>query len=737
MTEIVLTSSVLILLLAVLRRVLQGRIDPLAQYALWLLLAARLLIPGTLFTAPVSVMGAAEDVRTSIRETFPDPQAVPDSPSAGRPAVQSAPSVQIPRSVQPSPAAGVDGDAEIPFETAAPSISYSRWDLVNWPDAVWKAGMAAVGGAMAVSNLLFYLRLRKTRKRLNLPSASWTGKLPVYEAENLSSPCLFGLFRPAVYLNEAAVNGGRLEHILTHEYTHYRHGDQLWSILRSICLVIHWYNPLVWWAAALCRRDCELACDASALRQLGEDERINYGQTLLGMASRDRNPAALLHTATTMTAGKRTMTERIALIAKAPRTKKITLALVALVACALAACTFGGGEVKTPEGTEPSKEADHEPASASLMEFPGLQWNDSVETVIGVLGITEEQILENGAQAEEEDGWCLAASSIPAFGGTAETAYFYFTRYEDSEWGLHSVRLDYPNDADAGAVREELIRQYGPGSSERPNFYQIIDGTLLGVPRDIWTLLEPGESIWSLQAPDERIRQIVLDTYGQETLDRRREILEQAGPHRWYWALDNSALPEGFSARGTVWYMKNADGPAPLGEVQEYFRRQAMVQAFWTDAAPATWTRPSSTFNQVWLDASIYVYYLQRINGDSPIAVTVSQGLSSNANDTSYITDPAEVARLWELYQSFEYEGDYDPSGKGGWPVTVSFHYGDRPDDGDLFFILERDGIAQSGEYFLLNDSDKIYQEFLRVSEDPSYPFGPDPAQDAVQENAR
>lgn len=80
MTEIILTSSILILLLAALRRVLRGRIDPRVQYALWLLVAARLLIPGTLFTAPVSVMGAAEGLQTSIRETFPDPNAALDTP---------------------------------------------------------------------------------------------------------------------------------------------------------------------------------------------------------------------------------------------------------------------------------------------------------------------------------------------------------------------------------------------------------------------------------------------------------------------------------------------------------------------------------------------------------------------------------------------------------------------------------------------------------------------------------
>lgn len=359
MTEIILTSSILILLLAVLRRVLGGRIDPRVQYALWLLAAARLLIPGTLFTAPVSVMGAAEDIRISIREAYPDPSEEPSQPPAAEPAV---------RPVQPSPAVRPAGNPEAPVEIAPPAVPFSRWDFIDWPDAVWKAGMAAAGGMVAVSNLAFYLRLRRTRKRLDLPAA-WSGKLPVYEVEGLSSPCLFGLFRPAVYLNRAAMDAEHPEHILAHEYAHYRHGDHLWSILRSICVAVHWYNPLVWWAAALSRRDCELACDASALRRLGEAERIDYGQTLLGMVSKGRDPAALLRTATSMSAGKRAMRERIALIVKAPRTRKLTLALAVLLACALAACSFGGREAKAPEGTEPSRgEAGGIPTAVTIYQ---------------------------------------------------------------------------------------------------------------------------------------------------------------------------------------------------------------------------------------------------------------------------------------------------------------------------------------------------------------------------------
>ena len=616
MTEIILTSSILILLLAVLRRVLGGRIDPRVQYALWLLAAARLLIPGTLFTAPVSVMGAAEDIRISIRETYPDPGLEPSSPPATEPAV---------RPVQPSPAVRPAGNPEAPVEIAPPAVPFSRWDFIDWPDAVWKAGMAAAGGMVAISNLAFYLRLRRTRKRLDLPAA-WSGKLPVYEVEGLSSPCLFGLFRPAVYLNRAAMDAEHPEHILAHEYAHYRHGDHLWSILRSICVAVHWYNPLVWWAAALSRRDCELACDASALRRLGEAERIDYGQTLLGMVSKGRDPAALLRTATSMSAGKRAMRERIALIVKAPRTRKLTLALAVLLACALAACSFGGREAKAPEGTEPSPgpvSLGTEPAipttpeqePPALMEFPGLRWNDSVETVIQSLNIQEDHILENGPQEGTEDGWCLAASGVSAFGRTADTTYFYFARYGDSDWGLHSVRLDYPNGEGFGAVREELIRQYGPSSGSPKGYYRIIDGCTLAAPWALYAL--PSEA---------SIREIMLDTYGQEMLDQRRSIMEGKGPHQWYWYQDASALSTEFLAYATDWFVKNTgDELIDLEEAQHFFNIQPMVRMFWTDAAPTTWTRPASTFNQVWLDASEYVYSLQRSAvGDRPASVSIS-----------------------------------------------------------------------------------------------------------------
>ena len=85
--------------------------------------------------------------------------------------------------------------------------------------------------------------------------------------EGLPSPCLVGILSlPAIYLTpEAIQDEDTLRHVLAHELTHFAHKDHIWSALRCVCLVLHWYNPLVWLACVLSRRDGELACDEGAV----------------------------------------------------------------------------------------------------------------------------------------------------------------------------------------------------------------------------------------------------------------------------------------------------------------------------------------------------------------------------------------------------------------------------------------------------------------------------------------
>ncbi len=134
-------------------------------------------------------------------------------------------------------------------------------------------------------------------------------------------PCLYGFPRPAVYLTPAAAGEPELlGHVLRHELTHRRHGDHIWAVLRAAALALHWYNPLVWLAAVLSRRDGELACDEGALQGADDRERAAYGRTLIRLVTARPSAGELLCCATTMTAGTSSLKERIAMIARKPRT---------------------------------------------------------------------------------------------------------------------------------------------------------------------------------------------------------------------------------------------------------------------------------------------------------------------------------------------------------------------------------------------------------------------------------
>lgn len=337
MLEWIASSCALILAVLLLRRLLRGRIGPGLQYALWLLVLVRLLLPVSFGAARVSVQNlvrdaderAASQVVTYVNQTAPDP--VPSEPAPAQSATAQPQHTQSAAAPQPQPEAQLT-------ETARPVM------LSDILRCAWYAGMSAMALWLIATNLAFRARLAKRARRIEYPGC----KLPLYITEAVETPCLFGVLRPAIYITpEAASEPETLAHSVEHELTHYRHGDHIWALLRCLCLVLHWYDPLVWLAAALSRRDAELACDEATIRRLGEAERAAYGRTLIRISCERR--ATLLRTATTMNCGKRGLRERIALIAKRPKTAAYALVILILAAIAVTGCTFTGAQAGEPD----------------------------------------------------------------------------------------------------------------------------------------------------------------------------------------------------------------------------------------------------------------------------------------------------------------------------------------------------------------------------------------------------
>ena len=343
MKDVLLTSSVLIGALLILRLLFRRVIARRVQYALWLLVAVRLLVPVSLPAADFSVLTAAEPVSRQITapSLYMEPVQEDVEGPADLPALDKTPSDYSQVAI-----GGATKDNTRVFtdeKNVTHTVEYARQiHLTDILAPAWYAGIAVMLFWMLVSNLRFWQMLRRKRVPYEVQDCLY----PVYLVkEGLSSPCLFGLVSPAIYLTPAAVETPeRLRHVIAHENAHARHLDHLWALVRSVCLAVYWFDPLVWAAAAASKADGELACDEAALKRLGDAERLPYGRTLLALIPvGGRAPTPLL--STTMTSGKRQLKDRILRIAQNRRT--VTAALFAVIALAAGVCavTFTGGKI--------------------------------------------------------------------------------------------------------------------------------------------------------------------------------------------------------------------------------------------------------------------------------------------------------------------------------------------------------------------------------------------------------
>ena len=317
-------GAALFLALLVLRALFGRRVPPTAIYALWLLPAVRLLVPGSVASAfSLANLVPAEAGRRG-EAALQTVTAAP--PPAGGAAAPVSPALSTPAEAAPAP------------------------DLGQLLLLLWLAGAAAVAALALWRNLAFAHRVKRGAVAVEVPCP-----LPVYLSGGLASPCLLGLFRPAIYLCDGALTSqAGLDMALAHELAHWRAGDRFWALLRLACCAVHWFDPLVWLGARLSVQDCERACDHRVLRGAGQAEREAYGLLLLSYLNRPAPGHSLLLTSSPMASPLRALRGRIVLIGQRPRYKRaaaILLALGAAAAC-LAACTGAEEEAAPPSSRE-------------------------------------------------------------------------------------------------------------------------------------------------------------------------------------------------------------------------------------------------------------------------------------------------------------------------------------------------------------------------------------------------
>ena len=286
-----LQASVIVGLILCTSWALRDRISARARHGLWLVLLIKLMVP-LLPSSPVSLFNWV-------------PVSVPTSlVSRGNASVVDewdSRLVEMP--VERSEViSGLPGEstrtaAELaPSPVSAPESNGIRGRL-SWEwgfVAIWLSGCAVFLFQMLAQNFRFsrflcqgfpiedssVLRLLRTQANaIDLP------RLPsVFESSTVSTPAVFGLWKPKIVLPEGMrdeLKDEQLGHIFLHELAHLKRRDLWVHWAAHLLRCLHWFNPLIWFAVSQMRRDCEVATDALALRcgEGGCDQA--YGETML------------------------------------------------------------------------------------------------------------------------------------------------------------------------------------------------------------------------------------------------------------------------------------------------------------------------------------------------------------------------------------------------------------------------------------------------------------------------
>ncbi len=397
MSEWIITSCVVITAVLLLRFCFGDRIGAKLRYALWLIVLLRLLIPVQIGESAISAAKLDRElprISAQMQETFVREWKY--------------------RNVEPDLKEALiarDKEEYDPYYTFSEYLAYREDDITAVLRVIWYIGGALTAAVFLIGNISMYRRLRRSRERLDDASVN----IAVYRTDAAGVPCVFGFPVPAIYLTTAVTDDPVMyRHVLAHEKAHIRHGDTLFAFLRCVCLVLHWYNPLVWTAAYLSKEDGESACDAAAIRKLGDGERYAYGRTLLSLADPRRTKIVAVKSLLSASADAAAQSERgIAVRIKQIAEKKRTAAV-------LSSCIVLGVLVLTVSG------------------FSGIKSDEIAADLDAPSYVTEAAIAWETAYVKEQNA------------GLAEVRQMLFERtgenisYEDyliSDWQI--IGLDY------------------------------------------------------------------------------------------------------------------------------------------------------------------------------------------------------------------------------------------------------------------------------------------------------
>ena len=118
---------------------------------------------------------------------------------------------------------------------------------------------ALVRASILLDNVDIATRTGIDLRELNRTKLSVSNRLVMPVATGVRSP---HILLPA---DSLMLSSSQLEMVIRHELAHVHRGDVLWSLIFSVTSIVYWFQPLLWIANWVVKREREQACDDAVL----------------------------------------------------------------------------------------------------------------------------------------------------------------------------------------------------------------------------------------------------------------------------------------------------------------------------------------------------------------------------------------------------------------------------------------------------------------------------------------
>lgn len=236
-------TSMLMLLVLLLRRPVARHFGPSVAYALWLIPAARVLMP-SLEGAPAPNLESGTALQDNVRDAILAGIVTPENTASATSQMAS-----------------------------TPSVDYIVLGLTLW-----------LGGATLffIIQMIRYASMRDELLSEATEIANING-VSVVASDQVAGPLAFGLFKRYIAVPQdftKSYSAEERELAIAHEMAHHRSGDLFANLAAFILLCLSWFNPVAWLSWSAFRVDQEAACDARVLAGKDTQDRVIYGRVL-------------------------------------------------------------------------------------------------------------------------------------------------------------------------------------------------------------------------------------------------------------------------------------------------------------------------------------------------------------------------------------------------------------------------------------------------------------------------